>query len=1084
MFTSRSLAAVTLVLCLLSGRFCWAGNGPAFIQNQRQWPDAVRFKAEIPGGSVFLTATGFVYNWRSAADLQRAHEATEKTASRPRAALPDLTLHGHAVFVDFVGARAAVALAGQQQLAGYHNYFLGNDPRRWASRVPLFEEVRYAGLYAGTDLRVYGTADGSLKYDFVVQPGGQPADIALRYRGAERLRLRPDGTLLVHTSVTDVVEQRPYAYQVVGKQRRVVACRYQLEGNTLRYDFPMGYNPQLPLVIDPTVTACTYSGSAGEVWASSTAHDSQGNLYSGGWAFEGGYPVTPGAYQTAFRGTEDVAISKFSPDGRQLRYASYLGGPGRDDVLALAVTGADDLVLVASTNGAGFPTTAGSFSPVYNGGLQDLVVSKLSADGRQLLGSTYLGGSSDETFADVAVDAAGRIVVAGTTYSFNFPTTAGAFDRTRNGLLDGFVTCFAPDLTALAWSTLLGGQVNEIINDLALDSNGAPLLLGTTSSPDFPVSAGAFRPIYVPNTNSGFLTRLRADGSAVVASTFLFRDNLSGTAPHLALDAADNPYVLAATFDALAPTPGCLAAGGEVFVAKFDPSLQRQLLLARTELRFGLGVNAFEVDECENVHIAGVSYDNIPIVNPLPNSPTTITPNSSIARMFSLTLDARLARWTFGSFFGSLGHAHGRARFDKQGRLYANACVINGAGFPTTPGAYAATTRSGNARKDVVAYVLDQGTGPGPVVRAGAPAVPPGCAPYQVALANASRGSTRFRWFFGDGTPPDTARTPQHTYSQPGTYQIRLVAYGRGTGCSRNDTATAQVQVSAPVAAVLPRAVVLCGSQVTVDAGNPGASYQWSTGASTRTLNITQPGRYRVRIQNGGCAVRDSVDVRRLPLPALGPEQPLCPGSPLTLRPNAEPGSAFRWNTGALTPTLLVTQPGRYSVQITANGCTVRDSVLVRAVARPQLGPDTLVCSNAAVLLAPRGVAANSTFQWSTGETTPAITVQTPGTYSVRVTTAGCTQTLNRLIGTAPTELPPNIITPNHDGANDTFRPTAALPGTRLWVYNRWGREVYHSDNYANEWSAPGLPAGEYFYRLVNERLCEKQLKGWLHIVR
>jgi gliding motility-associated-like protein len=752
-------------------------------------------------------------------------------------------------------------------------------------------------------------------------------------------------------------------------------------------------------------------------------------------------------------------------------------------VLALTVTGADDLVLVASTNGAGFPTTAGSFSPAYNGGTQDLVVSKLSADGRRLLGSTHLGGGSDETLGDVAVDAAGRIMVAGTTYSFNFPATAGALDRTRDGLLDGFVTCFAPDLAALAWSTLLGGQSTEIILDLALARNGEPVLLGTTGSPDFPVSAGAFQPTFVPG--NGFLTRLQADGAAVVASTFLLRLNLSDTAAQLAMDAADNPYVMGSTFDSITPTPGCMAAGGEVFVAKFDAPLRRQLLLARTDLRLGLGVHAFEVDECESLHIAGVSYGGIPIVNPLPNSPTTFPPGSSVSRMFSLTLDARLARWTFGSYFGTLGHFHsGRARFDKQGRLYANSCVLNGAGFPTTPGAYATTTRNGPNRKDVVAYVIDQGTGPGPAVRAATPAVAPGCAPYAVSFANASTGSARFTWSFGDGSAPDTARAPRHTFAQPGTYRVRLVAYGRGTGCSRNDTATAQMLVSAPVAAGLPRAVVLCGSQATVDAGNPGASYQWSTGVSTRTLAITQPGRYRVRIHNGACTVLDSVDVRRLPPPALGPEQGLCPGGTLTLRPTAEPGSAFRWNTGALTPTLLVTQPGRYSVHITTNGCTVRDSVVVRAVAPLQLGPDTLVCAQAVVRLAPRGVAAGSTFQWSTGETAPAIAVQTPGTYSVRVTTSGCTQTLTRRIETASTELPPNIITPNHDGANDTFRPTAVLSGTRLWVYNRWGREVYHSDNYANEWSAPGLPAGNYFYRLVNEGLCEKQLKGWLEIVR
>ncbi|MFC7671378.1 hypothetical protein ACFQT0_31200 [Hymenobacter humi] len=102
------------------------------------------------------------------------------------------------------------------------------------------------------------------------------------------------------------------------------------------------------------------------------------------------------------------------------------------------------------------------------------------------------------------MDAAGRIVVAGTTYSFNFPTTAGAFDRTRNGLLDGFVTCFAPDLTALAWSTLLGGQVNEIINDLALDSNGAPCCWAPRPVPIFPFRRVLFGPLTCPTPTAGF----------------------------------------------------------------------------------------------------------------------------------------------------------------------------------------------------------------------------------------------------------------------------------------------------------------------------------------------------------------------------------------------------------------------------------------------------------------------------------------------------------------------------------------------------------------------------------------------------
>ncbi|WBO84036.1 DUF7948 domain-containing protein [Hymenobacter yonginensis] len=1006
---SRRVPQALALLATLAGPSAYAGSGLHFVENRKQWADPVKFRAEIPGGSVYLTCSGFVYDWHSAADLRRAHDALETTsrASKPAPAVP---VRGHAVFVDFVDAAPTGAPVGREQEKTYHNYFFGNDPARWASNVALFGEVRYSGLYPGTDLRVYGTEPGGLKYDFEVQPGGHPEAIALRYRGTDGLQVQPDGTLLVHTSVTDVVEQRPYAYQLVQGQRRAVPCRYRLSGNLLHYEFPQGYDPATTLVIDPAVVACTYSGGAGETWGAASGYDAAGNIYSAGFAQTPGFPVTPGAYQNAYQGGTEVAISKFSPTGSQLLYATYLGGAGVDEVRALRTSATGDLYVLTQTSSSNFPVTAGCYDPSANGNV-DLAITRFNATGTSLLGSTYLGGLYSDYGTELALTSTG-VVVTGNTTSDNFPTTAGAYDRTLSGQ-DVLVASLSQSLTTLQWSTFLGGSVGnaETANSLQVETNGNILVAGATNAPDFPVTPGALRTTYAA-PGDGFVARLQADGRALLASTFI--GSLLGIdqVQKLGLDAEGNVVVCgtAGGVGVLEATPGALALAGNVFVAKLNKALTSQFFLAKP-VNFSFSQpTALGVDACGNIHLAGFDGGGQPLLNPLPGTGTT-------GGVYLTTLSAAGNARLFGSYFGpSVQHAHGPAhRFDAQGKLYHSICTTSS--FITTVSAYSPIRRSSGF--DMLTFKIDQASSASTLVQATVAAVDSVCAPATVTFANTSTGSSSFLWNFADGTAPSTDKNPVHLFQNPGTYRVRLVALGTGTGCSRNDTTYVTVRVKSRPTVTLPRNQVLCpgGSLTLTAAASPGTTYRWNTGATTAGIRITQPGKYVVTVSNGSCTTRDSTVVLQPALARLPADTTGCVSGGVRLRAQAAPGSTYLWSTQATTPEIVATTSGRYTVRVTQGGCTEEKTVTVN---------------------------------------------------------------LRRPI------LPPNVITPNGDGDNDFFKPDQDVlePGTRLRLYNRWGRQVYATDNYRNDWNAAEQPAGVYYYTLENELFCTPASKGWVEVVK
>lgn len=336
----------------------------------------------------------------------------------------------------------------------------------------------------------------------------------------------------------------------------------------------------------------TYLGGEGQdgaYYVDAIALDQTGKAYISGFTDSVDFPTTAGAWDITFNGPYyDAFVTKLNASGSALVYSTYLGGTSDDDATGIAVDGAGRAYVTGYTSSLDFPTTSGAYQPANNGSY-DAFVTKLNSTGTGLVYSSYLGGTADDIGSSVAVDWAGRAHVAGQTASLDFDTTAGAFDNTFNGGSpfegDVFVTKFNSSGSGLVYSTYLGGTVDEISLNVAVDSGGQAYVTGFTNSPDYPTTSnvydttfnGAGPPWFYGDV---FVTKLNSQGSDLAYSSYvggLFDDVGSG----INLDGNGKVYLTGSTNSLDYPTtPGAFdvvynGAGppwfyGDAFVTKLD----------------------------------------------------------------------------------------------------------------------------------------------------------------------------------------------------------------------------------------------------------------------------------------------------------------------------------------------------------------------------------------------------------------------------------------------------------------------------------------------------------------------------------
>jgi hypothetical protein len=359
-------------------------------------------------------------------------------------------------------------------------------------------------------------------------------------------KLNPAGNGLVYcTYVGGSGDDRAYGIAVDAGGYAYVT------GSTVSLNFPTrnalqsslkGWRNAFVFKLNPagnTLVFSTYLGGNGFDYGYGIALDAGGNAYVAGDTTSLNFPAT--GFQKGYRGIQDAFVAKIATDGSRLLYSTYLGGGASDHAAAIAVDVSGTAYITGSTYSLDFPTK-NAFQASLGGG-QDAFVARLSADGGSLLFSTYLGGSGGvvsypESGLGVALDAAANVYVTGVTGSPDFPLLH-PLQLSRAGSLDAFVSKLNA-AGALMYSTYLGGYGVDVGNAIAVDRNGAAVVVGYTYSTDLPV-VGAIQSL-IGGDCDAFVAKLSATGDSLVYMSYL-GGNGSDTATAVALDAAANVFV-------------------------------------------------------------------------------------------------------------------------------------------------------------------------------------------------------------------------------------------------------------------------------------------------------------------------------------------------------------------------------------------------------------------------------------------------------------------------------------------------------------------------------------------------------------
>ncbi len=490
-----------------------------FEPNAGQTDAHVLFAAHGAGYGLFLTAGAATLVLAAPLTPTAPPTATAGLTSALPLPTPALPLRA-AVRLRLVGADPAARLVGQGALPGVASYLLGRDPRAWRTGLPTYSQVAATGVYSGIDLTYDGT-QGRLEYSFVVAPGADPGAIGLAVDGARGLALDASGALTVTTAAGPLAQAAPLAYQEVGGRRVPVAVRLALSGAS-GFGFVMGtYDHRLPLVIDPVLGYGTYLGGGGADQGNAVAVDRRGDAYVAGQTASTALVTVTGALSPTYGGGGyDAFVTEVNPAGTGLVYSTYLGGSGTDVAAGVAVDARGDAYVTGHTNSPNFPL-ARAYQASLGGGSDDAFLTELGPGGTAVVYSTYLGGTNSDEATGVALDGAGDALVEGTTYSVDFPATAGALRTANpNGGPTAFVARVNPAASgtaSLVYGTYLGGSGPTHGMAVAADAAGDGYVTGDTYGPTFPLS-NAYQSA-AGNTWYAFASKLSPDGS------HLFSDN-------------------------------------------------------------------------------------------------------------------------------------------------------------------------------------------------------------------------------------------------------------------------------------------------------------------------------------------------------------------------------------------------------------------------------------------------------------------------------------------------------------------------------------------------------------------------------
>lgn len=807
-------------------------SGPVlpFIENKGQLPEQVLYQVPLGGGALYLEQDRWVYQI-----IKRPH--THGQEKKPN--WQD-DVKGHVFNMWFENANMSASVSASYPRQDYINYFQGNDPAKWASHVKQYAMVEYSDIYSCIDLSVY-SKNHNLKYDLVVRPGGDPADISLQFEGMNQLQI-VNGDLVIDLATGQLRELAPYAYTIVDGIETEVPCQFVLENNRVSFAFPEGYDESQELIIDPTLVFSSYVGSTADSWGFTATYDVAGHLYGGSLVFANGYPTTVGEfapYDDSFNGgNTDMGITKFSPDGSTLVYTTYLGGSGPDVPQSLIVNNKDELVVFGTTGSNDFPVTATAAGNVFNGGPSispplstfangsDIAITVLAQDGGNLVGSSFFGGSGNDglnqpsaettlefNYGDIArgevfVDDADNIYIGSSTLSNDIQGTFGSasFQSSSQGQQDGLLAKFNEDLSNVEWWSYLGGTEEDAIYSVKVNSSGIIYACGGTESDNFPATISGLNSNYQGGSTDGYVVSIASDGSSILNGTYLGTGSYD-QAYFVEIDREDEDIYIVGQSLGEYPVEGNVYSNenGRQFLHQLTPDLGSTVVstVFGANGEINISPTALMVDECGRVYVSGWggstnSFHNATVGTTigLPVTSDAFQSNSDGSDFYFIVFLRDLEDLFFGSFYGgsqgATGAEHvdgGTSRFSPDGTIYQAVCAGCGGNnlFPTTDGAWSEQNLAVNCNLGVIKYDIEP-----PLIEIDLNSIDGGCSNEETLLMVSQQANT-YLWDLGDNTTA-TGNPVTHIYSEPGVYEVTVIAIDSLT-CNIADTTTAQVTV-------------------------------------------------------------------------------------------------------------------------------------------------------------------------------------------------------------------------------------------------------------------------------------------------
>lgn len=287
--------------------------------------------------------------------------------------------------------------------------------------------------------------------------------------------------------------------------------------------------------------------------------DQDNNIIVTGQTNSANFPVTEGAFDETYNDPfdRDLFVLKMSPTLDTLIASTYVGGNEWETATSLFICQNGEIAVAGQSSSDDFPVTAGSYDTTPEA--SPCIIFKLTNDLSEMVVGTFINGSDGITFAeDIVEEEDGSLLLTAWTHATDFPTTPGAFDRTLDGIYNIVVFRMSSDLGALLHSTYIGGSGYDYPASLVVDREGNVLVLGDSTSADYPSTSGVYDPTFNPNGTFNYadlvLSKFSHDLSTLLASTFIGSSSSDDYSSSVGIMESGDIIVVGSSFNAGFPT--------------------------------------------------------------------------------------------------------------------------------------------------------------------------------------------------------------------------------------------------------------------------------------------------------------------------------------------------------------------------------------------------------------------------------------------------------------------------------------------------------------------------------------------------